>query len=291
MPINEAQINDIIQASEDVIRYNEFESCLKMIGEIDVFIDENSLESVEPALFARLNRLIVRLKWVAMNIFNREEVFDLFSSHLQEAFSMGEYLDLSDKFRSFLLGVTLHEERDEIKSNIKNILNRSQAQLTSKKLASGQSPTVENWLKLYISSLGIGIVDKLKLNQFYLNDLNFRNLSDPEKEKVKKFFAFYEKLKLSSLTVEGIEEPVPVATPDFEGWIHDGIVERTNYLRDKNDRLNNQAQAPVEASPSIGNINPQASRIEELKILLQQYPEGSLERKAISEEIDKMNGE
>jgi len=288
-----------------IITFDEFNTAKELINNIKDLIKKKNYIKHNKELYNKYRKIIIKLKWVAFPLLGRKEVLELFNNHFQRALEM-ENFDLQGKFKHFLIGIIMHEDRDKFKSKVKHILERSKAIITSKKLSNNQPPTIENWIKSYTSELGIGIVEALKLHQYFIHNRDFKNLSDNEKKKLKKFFEFYERLKLSSLTAAGIEEIIPINTPEFKGQIREGRLEKEEKRLDiKTKKIMELAKQAIENIENlneiaehykISNLEKKAikeeikeeKRIEELESLASQYPENSLERKAIEEEINKI---
>lgn len=297
-----------------------------------------------------------KLRWAKLNLATESEVKELFQNKFEIALAMPEF-DIREKVRCFLIDILDFDERDRIKNDIKEILQKSSAKLTLNNLNNGQPPTVENWLKLYASNVGNGAADKLKLQEFYVHDKNFLALDVVEREKIKRLFEFFEKLKHSSYSPLGIEESVPIIGESYQGFLRDGEIikidnKMTNIIRGVQEvvrdykigeavaenkanvfeELNKpqpvavpQKPAPLIVAPpaftnvtsgkpvfmdelveeksvenkAYGELRPLAhgnendaknKQLSELRALATNYPEDSLERRVIEEEILKVEG-
>jgi hypothetical protein len=300
--ITNQQFQGVVEQVKDIIKFDDAKGAFNSIKIIENFLVSQQLEKSNPEFFAAYKRLIVRLKWVALIYLREEEVEDLFKNNLAETFAM-EYFDLWEKFRTYLIGeVFIHTERDVFKEKIKNILNKCQTFLTSQKLENGSAPTVENWVKDYTAAVGLGSVDSVKMQNYFLTGVNIKKLSSAENERVASFFKFYEKLKLSSLTVAGVEESIPVPIDDKGtiGLIREGRIERIAPLPPDVEKILDvvegvERKKPPLSSPIIANeaviagiSATQEKQIAEMKQAAAKYPSGSLERKAVEEEIRKI---
>lgn len=270
--------------------------------------------------------IFYQLNWIALDLLKREEVLDLFSGHLQVGLDLNfEQFNFWSKLKAYLVSLMDYKDRDNIKLEIMQILNKSQAKLI--KPTVNNQPilnTVEEWIKKYISYIGLGAADIFKINQFFTESKEYNSLANIEKIKVKNFFEFYERLKKSSFTIEGIEESFPVDEPDFKGWVMNGQPVRTELEQDVKNISeivrnilgnkktiksgSNQGNLVINLKPGgieTNQINPQIeqkkiseqptpqpprnTRIDELKDMAGRYPEGSLERRMIEQEIKKLN--
>jgi len=301
MDIKNQRYQKLKKEVKEMIKFDEFEKVFDCKKEIKIIIEKFNFQKNNCELINLYNKLIVKLDWLSLNFSSDKQIFKLFNNNFQEALDM-KYFNLWEKLRSFLLGVGILEDRDRIKLGIKNILNRNKALLTSKKLRNNLSPTVENWIKIYISNVGNGLTNSVKLIQFYLKNEDYKNLSEEEKRRVINYFKFYERLKYSSSSVEGIEITVPIKTLNFNGWIMDGqLVKKEKFdskieriskavklvrERNSNDVLNKHSKNDFKKIISQKSFIVEKN-IAELKIMANKYPKESLERKAIEEEIIK----
>lgn len=281
------------------------QQAFESIKAIEVFLATTGLEKTDPALSAAYKTLIAQLKWVGLIYLSEEEVEDLFKNNIGEVFSMEDF-DLWEKFRSYLVAVVfVHANRDVFKEKIKNILNKCQVALTSQRLNNGAAPTAENWIKDYVSAVGIGSVDSAKFNSYFLDGKNINGLKPEEKERMRTFFKFYERLKLSTFSVVGVEETIPVPIDDkgTMGVIRDGKVERDTPLSPEMQKILAVAKEVVHGIPATqavpetnqsrtNAVKPsiaEDAKIADLKHTAAKYRPGSLQRKAVEAEIKKLS--
>lgn len=257
---------------DNIIKFDDFKEAFNLYSKL-----KNSTND-------KFDNFLIKLQWVALPFFSKKDILSLFSNHFKEALEM-EYFDLWPKFKHVLLGIIMIEDRDKFKLEVKHVLEKNQARLTSKKLVNNLSPTSENWVKGYIGYLGSGPIDNVKLSKYFINNKDFKNLEPNEQKKIKFFFDFYEKLKLSSLTVAGFEGVLPVNTNGFKGYIQNGMLVKSGgridpYVRRIFDMI---------MRDSLSNNEQNGDNLEDLQTIASKYPAGSLERKAIEEEIRKMD--
>lgn len=247
-----------------------------------------------------LQEVLAVLRWIALPLLSQKEVMETFRLHLAAAFSIPEF-QLWEKTRAALTAVAFVEERDEMKQEIRDSLVQSQVSLTAKKLLNGEVPTVGNWIREYVSSVGNGRVDAIQQNQFFTKNKNVQVLAPALRERVRQFFLFWERLKLSSQRLEGFEETIPVQDGDRHGFIRDGKITYSTPAEEKEiEQLSRIAEKVTTAAYGTPQLNTEdkdevekdgdSEDIQQLKTLAAQYPEGSLERRAIEEEINKLQG-
>lgn len=289
------------QIVHEAIYFDETDRVIALEGKIKALLSDGVLANKKPELYKLLNTLLVQIGWSKLPLAKFDEAVNLFTHHFDEMLGLEDF-NLVGKFRLCLLGLPEFEDRDELKQEIKSVLNKNQTVITSGKMSDGQPPTIENWLKIYVSYVGTEPADALKLQQFYLSDKNFNGLPSEEKERLKKFFAFYERLKLSSFTPEGIEDSVPVNTPEFKGYIKNGeLIKVGEKLDPRLEKIYSSSIETIEGGKKLGRAsgvteapisvtnNPNQSRLEELKKIAETFPAGSLERRAIEQEIANLN--
>ncbi len=151
------------------------------------------------------------------------------------------------------------------------IISNNQEQLTGKNLTIDgrtQSGTIANWLKDFISQNGSTIFNNVVLSRYITDSPNTRLLDKEEKELLGKLLTLYRNLKFFPDSMEG-ESP--------EDW---QIIPISNEEREKNE---------LPRSPLGPPQTPEEKQAKELEKIASQYHEGSLERRAIEEEIRKLS--
>lgn len=327
----------ILGKSNEIIWADDANEAQKGIDAIKKLVAAKKYQEMNPELSKNFQNIVEKLKWIALPLLKKEEVLDMVENHFGAAFEIEDF-DIVEKFRLFLMGIILFEERDSFKNEIRSELNFNKTLITSGRLADNKEPSIENWLKNYVSYLGVGPADSIKLRQFYIDNKDFNSLNEAEKTQVTKLFELYEKLKYSSTSALGIEEVIPVTTPDFKGFLNYGKLEKADEKIPSNlEKLfnivsgvlsgggktmpvqptNEQAQTPdknlqtkqtemmavdnlqasvpeVQLQPQtaltgIPSLNPDQIKIDELKKTADAFPVGSLERRAIEQEIANLN--
>lgn len=272
------------QTAEDIIIYDQINDAYRLAKDLESSLDAyKDFKDRNHEFFNEYNNIIHRLKWIALPIMTEEMVIKMFQYHFAQIFHLPDFdfNRLWQKLRLVLLANLIFADRDVFKGRLKQALLNNQEQLTSNKLITNnqeKSSTVGNWIFDYNSNLGTGVADNLKKTQYFTNGINIKKLNQEEKNKVKFLFDIYEKLKLSSQTLEGLEEEIPIDDPGREGIIKNGVFEPYKEL----EKIK---------SANVQNKQKQSSELDDFLALLDKYPAGSLERKAIEEEIAKLKKE
>jgi len=279
---SEEFLKQIRNQAQDMMIYDEVHEASDLITSLEQVLNQaKDFKDKYYDLYVEYKKIIIRLKWLILPMLTDDEVIDLFRNHFRQIYKMPDY-DLGQKLKAFLLGFIVFQDRDNFKKDLRQALLVNQEKLTSKKLIINNQEkmlTVGNWILDYNSSLGSGIADNLKRTQYFINSSNIKKLDKEERNRVKLLLDLYERLKLSSFTLEGLEEDIPVDEPGHIGIIRNGVFEPY-----KEEDLNYQ---PVKFAVAAVNQGAE-NNLEQLKQLAAQYPAGSLERKAVEEEISRI---
>lgn len=267
-------INDIVDSDNE-------KSALELMDVIiSIFKSNKELEKIYPDIYNKLFSILIKAKFICLPSLRKEEVINLIKNYFSEIFNITAY-DLERKFKYYLSGLDDLKERDEFKRQMRNFLLENNEIITMKEIKINNlsvKPTISNWLKDYNMKLGTELVDKLKASQYFVNDNNFKALNNEEIGKLKMLFDFYEKTKTSSTTAEGLEENFVAILPNNEINLVSG------------GKLNKINSAIIKIYNEINkNKSKENKGLEELRAMASQYPAGSLERKAVEEEIGKIS--
>lgn len=197
-------------------------------------------------------------------------------------------LDLKERINKKMMFEDL-DSRDEYKNSLKLSLADSKVAVTSLATAEDDRKliSVSDWLKDYISNV-TSAKGKLEQAKYFSQKQYFSNLRETEKENLKKLFALYDYLNTSSFSPEGFEDDMLLETEDGKLiTTHKGQVV---VLYDYNQRGAVQPKRGREnlAVKTTVPKNGKERRLAELQGIAAQFPAGSLQRRAIEEEIKKL---
>ncbi|MBD3248209.1 hypothetical protein GF382_02875 [Candidatus Falkowbacteria bacterium] len=302
------QLKEHTEQAKEAVISDDAIGAYRLAEELSEYVKKKGLKRSDQEVYKRYLGLIAKLKWIALSILPREEVLAHFESSFQDALNI-PYFNLKDKLREVMIEVVLLEERDKYKKEIKGIVDRNRAMLTKGKAGEGKNGTVENWIKTYISDIGLKKADSIKFENFFTSNKYANSLPAPEKSKLKDFFFFYEYLKTSSLTPEGLEER-PVFEVDGQVKVmEDGklepvkltklqqkiarIVDETLKSEEQEKQIEKQEKGMTEAEKAEARKKRQQeekirAKVLNLQKMLENYPKGSLEHKVVEEEIKKL---
>lgn len=283
MELNLINLEKLEKGFKEINEYNLFKEAREVYYFLNNLLSGN-LTRIDSGLVNKFKVLKAKFGFICIFTLPEKDIFHLYDYYLGVALSI-TYYDLWDNFKKYLISFADYNDRDEIKKKIKNIIVKSKSLLTKNNLMLGEikvSGTAENWFKDYNRYVGsLAPVDKLKFEQYFIDSQNFRKLGEEEKNKVKNLFIFYEKLKLSSMTPVGFEEDVPIV---INGKLR---IWKEGNLED----IDPSVEKTIIDLEKLGFFKEDGKKIKakELNSMLTQYPPNSLERKAIEEEIAKLN--
>ena len=243
-----------------------------------------NLKEADPELVKKFKLLKAKFGFIAISTLAERDISYLYDYYLGVALDISNY-NLWDNLEKHHIAFSDYDYRNEVKKKIRDIIVKSKSIITNSGLMLNNARvygTAENWFRDYNSYLGsLDPVDKLKFEEYFINSANIKKLEKAEKGKIKNLFQFYEKLKLSSKTPEGFEERIPIVIDGVLRIWKDGGLEE----------IDPEAKKAVEELGKLGFFKEDAKeeKLKELQTLINQYPPNSLERKAIIEEIERLN--
>jgi len=277
-----AFVDKLDEKANKIEFFNDTKEALYLSRDLGKLLFGNEKNIKDAGVLKTIKIIIARLKFILFNTLSEIEILDIFDKYLAVGIKMA-YLDLGEILKMRVSFIPI-DKRDEFKEKLRKIILNNQEEITGKSIIDNQvknRPTIFAWLKLYNKELGTSAVNNLEQNKFYINNSNFNKLSDLEKLEVKELFNMYEYLKRSSMTIEGNEDDMVIT--DIDGgdyWFKEGKFIKLDKTAGDNIKIQ------TVKSDKIININQDK---DELKQLAANYPAGSFERKAIEEEIGKLN--
>lgn len=297
-PLNNSYMNNIYTIQEVEKRIGQFDElglsreAFMYLKELDKYLKNNKIDNAQNAKYKKYRNL---LKFLCLDFLESwDEVIDLVRYNYSEIANL-HYYNLWDKIKQKLLVTPSLEDRDKIKNNLKNAILKNTEMLLSSSKYSGEKEmplSVADWLNDYNSNLGTGKVDNLKRVQYFTNNKKLNRLDARDRKLVRDLLDFYEKIKYSSQEQKGAEDDVPMVvngkfTIFSEGEATVVSDEIKNMIRSiSNPELKidtSKARQPLAAPETKEEIE-----IKNLQKMAEQYELGSLERRAIEEEIRKM---
>lgn len=260
--LNSDFIESVRDVAAKIIKFNDQKKAFGLSNSLKQVFDENKNELQKTVeVYEFYKRVIIKLKFIALPLLEVEDILNLVENYFTWQLRITDY-NFLEKLKSKLIFTNIFAERDKIKEKIKNSLLKN-TEIISK---NATIKTIAGWLKDYNVKLGMEIVDKLKRTEYLINLNRDKNINPVDLENIKKLFNIYESLKLSSFTAEGFEEEIPIVL---------------------NNKLYIFRQGQLDPVLKLNIDLPEENNLNNLKQLLGQFKEGSLERKAIEEEIKR----
>jgi len=253
-----------------------------------IFSNNQQFNKINPQLFKIYQDFIVAAKYVIIFELTENEIVNLIRENFYFVLNHPEY-DLDRKVKYKIRSIVGLNQRDIFKKEIRRALFKCKAILSKNKIiinGEKHNASVANWLKDYYMTVGLEKINTLKLNEYLTSSKNIKLLSPEEKIKLKKLLDFFENLKVSSVQFPMFEETFVAILPDEE--ISLMSYEKMETISPKTLKLYNEVKNINNLNQ--GNfVNQGNGGINELRQLIAQYPAGSLERKAVEEEMRKLN--
>lgn len=181
-------------------------------------------------------------------------------------------------YNASLLSVLADEKDRSFLQKLVRALQANQERLTTKPITvkgEKKPPTVGNWLTDFVEQAGAEYVDAVALSQYLANSKNVAALTAEEKHVVRKLLQLYRNVAFF---------PRSMPNETGEGW---EIIPLSGTLPEDDgddDDFKTRPQPTQTQTAEETTADPQLALLKELAA---QYPEGSLERRAIDEEMNK----
>ena len=278
------------EAADDYISDNDFTEAYNLGAGLDGEIEKKEFRMEVPELYKKYKEMVIKLLWVGLPVMTQGEIKRMFREHFVKSCALIPDYEYWYKLKPALLSIKILDNRDVFKRQLMQALAENQEKITYKRLTVNgveKEPTVANWILDYNRVLGASATNGIARTQYLVNSVNVKSLSKEEKGKIQKLFELYERLKLSSQTLEGYEFDIPVNELGVNGTIRQGVFEPTPPETKRDiivKGIIDEMMGRTKTTAGKGKEDQIAALIN----LSGQYPAGSLERRAIEEEIRKL---
>lgn len=201
----------------------------------------------------------------------KELILDIFENQILKHLSADDdYL----KDLNVAIFLTLNED-ENLEDKIESLLYVNQEKITNHQIildGHPASPSIANWLKDFIKQYGSDLFNEVTLAEYLTQSLNIRQLKTEEKDLIRKLLKLYRNLVFFPESMDGIlmDEweifPVNKKNPDSLSVTKEKVIEEKELI-----------------------ISTKQKTILDLQKSLTKYPPSSLEYKAISQEINRLN--
>lgn len=223
----------------------------------------------------------------------KKQSLELFSQRLVDVLRANseEMQEIIATYNASLLNVLAEEKDRSFVRKLVRALQGNAEQLTQQPFAlKGQpaAPTIANWLRDFISAVGADYIDSVAVSRYLSNSKNVVPLPPAEQKLVRKLLQLYRNLAFF---------PRSMPNQTGEGWeiipVERTVKPKVATKPQAAVRPQPQPTAPAARLPRPGRVTPPrvAAAPDEratLEALAAQYPAGSLERRAIEEELSKL---
>ncbi len=158
-----------------------------------------------------------------------------------------------------------------------------------------QSASIKNWLNYFIKGNGSGQFDNVLLTKFIAESENTKLLNEEEKKKVTKLLKVYRNIKFFPQSMEGVPpekwEIIPTEKKEEVNRAtqipHDKKSGREALLEELKGNIDDYAEGSLERD-ILAEESEKDREYHKLLLLAKKYPEGSLERRAVEEEMGRI---
>jgi len=285
-----AEINSLIN---DFDKFGDSKGAYLYFKELEQYINKSNLKEVDESTYEKYKHCLAKIQFIAINYFdNWSEVVGLIKNYFDALYDL-KYYNFWDKLKINLISLPGWQDRDKAKEELKKtLLECNRAIINKNKYQNINLPsTVSGWLKDYNANLGLGAVDKLARAQYFVNGENIKILNNEDREKIKILFEIYEKIKAPSSTSAGNEDdvvmivnrqPIVFTEGNVEGISQDVFNIIKSIKTDEIVEDNQNKDYYNKLSPE------QEKKLKELEEIAEQFASGTLERRAVEEEIRKL---
>ena len=284
------EINKLINVFDES---SDSKGAYSYFKELERYINSSNLKETNALTYEKYKYCLAKIQFLAINFFdNWSQIAGLIKNYFDALYDL-KYYNFWDKLKINLLSLPGWQDRDKAKEELKKtLLECDRAIINKNKYQNTNLPlTVNGWLKDYNANLGLGTADKLARAQYFVNGENIKILNNEDKEKIKVLFEIYEKMKTPSSTSAGNEDdvvmivnrqPIVFTEGNVEGISQDVF----NIIKSiKTDEITEDNQN----KDYYNKLSPeQEKKLKELEDIAEQFAPGTLERRAVEEEIRKL---
>jgi len=200
----DVSIEKLEQEAQEIILDDDFKTGLAFLQKTKKIFSENKdLKQVQPQLHEQIENLRDKISWISLNSLRKDDIFDLFKNHLKQTFEIEDFDAFEDVIRKLnviLLTYFLLEDRDDFKKSIRQAMLENQQEFLKK------DKKIGDWLIDYLEAFGSEQIEKVRLMEYLTRISGKEELNANQREKLLKLFNLFEKLKISSFDLKGLED-------------------------------------------------------------------------------------
>lgn len=281
-PIRNPKLQDLTVAAnvglhlaymrESVLTERTYEALLSSHFVRDWFKQHPEFDFITDPLYDQLRTALIDNSWIALGMIKEEAiVVELLDRHLLALFTLPERYEFSyptddlaerlllEGMRGYLLNYMLFEDRNRIKRNLKEVLERSTTVVTAAPffmaIRQGQ-PTLANWFEAYKLYMGSAIESPERRHKFLTLSENGKVLTPVERRRLELVLILHQRFSLSSFNQFGMEEEFTYADGDESGIFLYGEQEKHDQqvVKNINELIGTPADA-IAVRPAVSHVS------------------------------------
>lgn len=284
--LDENYARSLQEVVDYILEHDSYAEALQLYRVLKKAVSERSIElKAQPRLNEFYRETMLRLQYICLPALEDNEVYSLLKNNFCLQFGIPDY-DLWAKVEDKIFAIISIEGRNEFRESLGKLIIENGEKITSHT----DTKIIRDWIKKYVSEIGLESVDKLAKAQFLLNLRNDKQISPDEYNRLNVLFNFYDRIKLASDTPQGYEEEPAVSINNELFIFRKGVLEPVS----KNKAVGQERASggatlsgPV-ALPDRESGRPPVAAFSDLEEALASYSESSLEYKAIKQEISRL---
>lgn len=295
----DAQLIEAFEKQADlVVKFDDLDQAKEFIRVFWPQIEaDRDLVKNKPDYFSRLNKIFAYCSIVAIPTLSDKKLIGLFEKEIAWYFrDLVSNFSLWDKVRSNLVVIYPRTDRNVLKEKIRKALLANDERITDKDISRNNEtypPTIKQWLLDFTSVVGNEYAESVKLNSYFIQNLNFQKLDDKEKGIIRELITFYNRIKLSSNKLEGYEEKIPAEDEDGSFILNEGRYEKVDQdilsLLKKFEAAGEITPEMREQISEVNKSNQSVYNESSLQEIINAYQGDNIKEKAINLEIEKFN--
>jgi hypothetical protein len=198
-----------------------------LVEEINALIDQNP--DFDTRQLDQLVKTVAQLKYLALRYYSNTEIGTLFKAHMADILHLPDAVKLEEQVYDKMVTIDYVDERDDLKKIMQKSIVTCDQQLTKGKITLGNEevrPTVNNWIKAYISSASENKTSNILLARFFSSNISIAKLEPKDRARVKRLLDLYRYLQKSSASLGTYENFVLLSSEgDGAAIYQDGKIE------------------------------------------------------------------
>ncbi|MEW6610187.1 MAG: hypothetical protein AB1352_00960 [Patescibacteria group bacterium] len=285
-------LDGLKRRAEEMMFFGYVAESAALLNDLNAFLHASPEFAIRyPEQYHALQRMMVILRWTVFHTVKSDtEAIDLFAHHLVQALE-SEGFDIWEKVKAWFLTYPLLDDRDRLKVVLREALEKNQepfgqiAPLLGERVLMNSALTIGQWLQRVVVKLGKKIYTALDVNSFLSSDEQARRLPTKQQEQLRTLITLYGHLLKSSLTLEGMEDAIPIDESDIKGTIREGKFEPIKEIDEVKIKKGLQEMREVilhalgEEAPAdiVENLGGEAKRDFMVNKMIKKYEQWTLD--------------